>query len=57
MGSIGVVYILWDRLPHDLQLVVRGPPRLRKAETPLDALQVLAGDFVAENVGLLVALV
>lgn len=44
--------------PHQLQLIIRRPPRLRKAQTPLNALQKLPRHLVAHNVRLaLVALV
>jgi hypothetical protein len=34
---------------HQLQLVIRGPPRLRKAQTPLDALQIFARYLIAHD--------
>lgn len=44
-------------LAHNLQLVLRGPAHLRKAQTAFDTLQVLARDLITEDMGLLVALV
>lgn len=43
-------------LAHDLQLIIRGPASLRKAQTSLDTLQVLPGDLVAQDMGLLITL-
>lgn len=44
-------------LAHNLQLILRGPAHLRKAQTPFDTLQVFPRSLVAEDMGLLVALV
>lgn len=44
-----------EESPHNLQLVVRGPAHLRKTQTPLDTLEILASDLVAEDMRLLVA--
>lgn len=41
-----------SRSPHQLPQVARRPAYLCKSEAPLDALQVLAGDFVAHDVAL-----
>lgn len=44
-------------LAHNLQLVLRRPAHLRKAQAAFDALQILARNLIAENMGLLIALV
>jgi hypothetical protein len=44
-------------LAHNLQLILGGPAHLRKAQTPFDTLQVFPRSFIAEDMGLLIALV
>lgn len=40
--------------PHNLQLVVRRPPHLGKAQATFDTLEILASDLVTENMRLLI---
>lgn len=50
------VYSETSTLAHDLQLILRGPADLGKAQAALDTLQVFPRDLVTQNVRLLVAL-
>lgn len=44
-------------LSHDLELILRRPTNLRKAQAALDTLKILARNLITKNVRLLVALV
>jgi hypothetical protein len=44
-------------LAHQLQVIIRRPAHLGKAQTPLDALQVLPGALIGHDMSLIIALV
>ena len=48
--SSKAIEVLWICSAHKLQLIIRRPSRLRKTETPLDALEKLPCDLIAHDV-------